>query len=216
MRARAKAGFKKTWAEPLARQFHQTEGADPSQLYTRPVLAHGLFEAALHLDLIARVLHVDEIDDDEAGQIAQAQLAGDLVRRFDVGFERRRLDISFTCRAPRVDVNGDQGLGGVNDDVATRLQLHIRSVHGIKLVFHLVMAEQRGIAGRPRLDPFDVARHQKLHERLGRLAGFLAVYDDLVDVAAINVADCAFDQVGFFVNHGRRRGLERQIAHTAP
>ena len=35
--------------------------------------------------MLAGGFHVDEVDDDEAGHVAQAQLAGDLVRRLDVG-----------------------------------------------------------------------------------------------------------------------------------
>ena len=67
MRARTKAGLEEAWAQPLARHFHQAEGANPPHLNARPVLAHGVLEAPLDLDLIACVLHVDEINDDEAG-----------------------------------------------------------------------------------------------------------------------------------------------------
>ena len=50
------------------------------------------FIAFSTLRMLESVLHVDEVDDDEAGHVAQAQLAGDLVRRLEVGVERGLLD----------------------------------------------------------------------------------------------------------------------------
>jgi hypothetical protein len=43
------------------------------------------------------LLHVDEVDDDQAAEVAQAQLAGDLVGRLEVGVESP----SSRCRAAR-------------------------------------------------------------------------------------------------------------------
>ena len=37
------------------------------------------------------VLHVDEVDDDEAADVAQAELVGDLARRLEVGLAGRSL-----------------------------------------------------------------------------------------------------------------------------
>src|SRR5262249_56831626 len=71
--------------EALARHLEQAERADAADLDARTIVPHRLLEAALHRDLVAVLLHVDEIDHDEPGQVAQPELAGDLVRRLPLG-----------------------------------------------------------------------------------------------------------------------------------
>jgi hypothetical protein len=43
--------------------------------------------SAEHGVLVLFVFHVDEVGDDDAAQVAQAQLAGDGLRRLEVGLE---------------------------------------------------------------------------------------------------------------------------------
>ena len=108
--------------QPLARQLEQAEGADAADLDARPVDAHRILDLVLDRRWCRDLLHVDEVDDDQAGEIAQAELAGDLLGRLDVGAQRRLLDVALLGRAARVDVDGDQRLGRVDDDVAARLR----------------------------------------------------------------------------------------------
>ena len=75
-----------------------------------------ILQAALDLAVVALLLHVDEVDDDQAGEVAQLQLARDLVGRLEVGVERRLLDRELARRLAGVDVDGDQRLGLVDDD----------------------------------------------------------------------------------------------------
>jgi len=51
-------------------------------------------QAVFHLALVALRFHVDEIDHDQAAQVAQAQLARDFLGCFEVGAERRLLDVA--------------------------------------------------------------------------------------------------------------------------
>ena len=97
-----------------------------ADLDARPVEAQRIFEAPLDSAVVALLLHVDEVDDDEAREVAQLQLAGDLVGRLGVGRERRFLDREFARRLAGVDVDGDQRLGLVDDEVAARAQRHVR------------------------------------------------------------------------------------------
>jgi hypothetical protein len=46
------------------------------------------------------VLHVDEVDDDDAAQVAQPQLARDGVRRFEVGLEDRVVEVARADKPP--------------------------------------------------------------------------------------------------------------------
>ena len=71
--------------QPLARHLEQAEGRDAADLDARAVVAHRVLDLVLDLALVARLLHVDEVDHDQAGEVAQAHLAGDLLGRLDVG-----------------------------------------------------------------------------------------------------------------------------------
>ena len=68
--------------------------------------------------------HVDEVDNDDAPQVAQAQLPRNGLRSFQVGFENGVVKIARTHVAAGVDVKGRQGLGLVHDQVAARFQFH--------------------------------------------------------------------------------------------
>ncbi len=78
----------------------------------------GIAQPVLDITLILRRLHVDEVDDDQAADIADSQLAGDLIGRLEVGVQRRRFDVRAAGGAGRVDIDRDQGLGVVDHDAA--------------------------------------------------------------------------------------------------
>ncbi len=103
----------------------QTVGADPAHRVPRLVGLQRLLEGGDQLALVAAAPHVDEVDDDDAADVAQPELAGDLVGRLEVGVERRLLLAALLCRATRVDVDGGQRLGAVDDDRAAAGQLDL-------------------------------------------------------------------------------------------
>jgi hypothetical protein len=55
----------------LARKFHQAETADLAHLHAGTVEPQRIAQAVLDLALVALVLHVDEVDDDQAAEVAQ-------------------------------------------------------------------------------------------------------------------------------------------------
>jgi hypothetical protein len=64
--------------------------------------------------------------------------------------------------------------------------------------------------------PADVARHQELHEVAGGLVALLALHDHFVDVAVVDVADRAFDEVAVAVDERRGAALQRPVANLVP
>ena len=76
------AGFRERRAQALARQFHQAEARDLAELHAGAVVAQRVAQAVLDFALVLGALHVDEVDDDQAAQVAQAQLARDFVGGF--------------------------------------------------------------------------------------------------------------------------------------
>ncbi len=66
----------------------------------------------------------------------------------------------------RVDVDGDQRLGLVDDEVAARFQGHLRLQHAVELRLYAV-AHEDGRRVTVRLDRLGMARHEHAHEVLG-------------------------------------------------
>ena len=188
---------------------------DAADLDARAVGAQAVLQLALDRAVVALLLHVDEVDDDEAGEVAQPKLARNLLRRFEVGLERRVLDRVLARGAPGVDVDRDQRLGLVDDDVAAGLQRHLRGEHRVELRLDAGAREDRD-ALLVELDVARMARHEHAHEVLGLAVGVVAGDDHLVDLARIEVADRALDEVAFLVDELRRGGAKRQLAHVLP
>ena len=61
-----------------------------------------------------------------------------------------------------------------------------------------------------------MARHQQLHEVARLLIAALALYNDFVNVAVVNVADGAFDKVAVLIDEGRRLALQCGFANVVP
>ena len=189
--------------------------ADPADLDARAVVLQRLLEAALDVAVVARLLHVDEVDDDEAGEVAQAQLPGDLVGRLEVGAQRGVLDVVLARRLAGVDVDRNQRLGLVDDEVAARRQRHRGREQRVELALHLEAGEQRPgvLVG---LHVTGVARHQHLHEVLGFTIAVVALDEDLVHVLGVEVADRTLDQAAFLVDEARRGRLQGEVADVLP
>src|SRR5690606_38025201 len=83
-----RGAFQDARADALARHLEQAEGRDAADLDARPVVLQALLQLLLDGAVVALLLHVDEVDDDEAGKVAQTQLARDLLGRLEIRLER--------------------------------------------------------------------------------------------------------------------------------
>ncbi len=93
VRAGLHGRFQHAGADALARHFHETEMRDAAELDAGAVVVlQVILEALFDRTIVAVLLHVDEVDDDEAGKVAQAQLAGDLFGGLQIGVQRRLFD----------------------------------------------------------------------------------------------------------------------------
>ena len=198
-------------AQALARQLHQAEARDLAGLDTGPVEAQRFLQALFDFTLVAAAFHVDEVDDDQATQVAQPHLAGHLLGGLHVGAEGGFLDVRATGGAGRVHVDGDQRLGVVDDHGTARGQRHDPRIGGLDLVLDLEAREQRrGVT--VVLDPGHVVGHHVAHELRGLLVDVLGVDQHLADVGGEIVADGADHQAGFLVDQeGAGRGAGRRL-----
>src|SRR5437899_10287364 len=113
--AALRAGLRRTLqhagADALARHFEQAEMRNAPDLDPRAVLPQAIAELALDRAVVALLVHVDEVDDDQAGEVAQAQLPRDFLRGLHVGLEGGILDMVFAGRSSGIDVDRYQRRG---------------------------------------------------------------------------------------------------------
>lgn len=74
--------------------------------------------------LVAAGIHIDEVHHNHTGNVAQPQLAGNLGSRLTVCPQHCLPRSGRLGEGARVNINYRQGLGGLDDDVATRGQIH--------------------------------------------------------------------------------------------
>ena len=215
MRAGLGRRFEHPRTQPLPAHLHQAKAGNPAHLNPRTVGFQLVFQALLNGGVVLALFHVDEVDHDQTGQIAQPQLARHLVAGLEVGLQRGVLDRPFASGPPRVHVDGHQRLGDPDHDVAARLQLHRRVEHAAQITLDLILGEQRHLLGIGHNDP-RMRRHDHPHEILGGAIPRLALHQNLVDLAAVKVADRPFDQIAFLIDRRRCNRLQRQLADLLP
>ena len=80
--ARLGRAFEHAGPELLARHFQQAEMTDAPDLNACTVVAQRLLQPPFHQPVVAALVHVDEVDDDQPGKVAQAKLARDASHRY--------------------------------------------------------------------------------------------------------------------------------------
>jgi len=88
----------------------------------RPVATQSLFQRLHDFLPVAALVHVDEIDDDDATQIAQPYLAHDFLDRINVGFDDRVFETRCLANIlAGIHIDRNQRFRLVNDNVAATL-----------------------------------------------------------------------------------------------
>ncbi len=164
---------------------------------------------------MARAVHVDEVDDDQATGIADAQLARDLGRGLEIRVERGVFDVTALGCLRRVDVDGGQRFGLVDDDGATGRQAHGALERILDLRLDLEAREQRHRI-LVQLQLAQVVRHDLLDELAGIVVELLVIDQDLADVVAQIVAQGADDEFRFLVDQERCRSRCRRFGDRLP
>ena len=172
-------------------------------------VAQDVFDIALMLG----VFHVDEVDDDQTAQVAQAHLAGDFFGGFHIGFEGGVFDVRAACGAGGVDVDGNEGFGVVDHNRAAGRQADAAGKRAFDLVFDLEAGEQRRVVFIEFQTTY-VARHDVAHKLGNLVINLLIVHQNFADVGTEIVADGADEQRAFHEDHTplfSRFQIEHQI-----
>src|SRR6185437_4713836 len=112
-------------ARALAGHLHQTERRETHYVALRAVAGEGGRERTEHLAAMRLIVHVDEVDDDDAAEVAQTQLPADAGRRLEIGAERGFLQVAVAHVGAGVDVDRGQRLPLIDHEVAAGFELDL-------------------------------------------------------------------------------------------
>src|SRR4029079_10515747 len=166
-----------------------------------------------HRGAVLRVRHVDEVDDDDPADVAQPQLADDLLDRLEVVLRDRVLEpagrplAARADEAARVDVDDGEGLRVVEDEIPAGGQVDPARERRANLGVDPVGIHQRrllAVAG----DALGHVRRGLLQVADDALLRPLVVDEQLLEVIGEEIADDAQRQLGLLVEErGRLLGL---------
>src|SRR5699024_2907937 len=114
-------GFNQPLPDPLTGHLYQPQRGHFGDLVAGAVPAAAFHQAAQHELAVRFQHHVDEVDDDDAADVTQAQLPHDLLGRLEVILRHRLLQGSPGAGVfARVDVDDRHRLGPVDHQRPTR------------------------------------------------------------------------------------------------
>ena len=134
--ARLREGLQEARADPLARHLDQAQRGHLGDLVLGAVTTEALHESTQDEVPIALQNHVDEVDDDDAADVAQAKLPNDLLGGLEVVAGDRLLEVStLTGELAGVDVDHGHRLGPVDHQRAAgrQVDLAVQRLHQLLL-----------------------------------------------------------------------------------
>ena len=197
----------------LPRHLDQAERRDLDDVGLRPVALELGGERLLDRGAVLRARHVDEIDHDDPTDVAEAELADDLLDRFEIVLGDRVLEPGAGGLRARADeaagVHVDDGerLGVVEDQVAAGGQVDAAAQRGADLGVDAERLHQRRLVLVPD-HALDHVRRGLLQVADDALVGTVVVDHRALEVTGEEVAHDAQRQLGLLVDElGRLRGL---------
>ncbi|TWG94861.1 hypothetical protein L615_005200000210 [Nocardioides sp. J9] len=198
--------LQETGADPLAGHLDQAERGDLGDLVAGPVTAQALDEAAQHQVAVGLEDHVDEVDDDDAADVAQPELAHDLLGRLEVVLGDGLLEVAAGAgELAGVDVDDGHRLGAVDDQRATGGQPDLAVEALGDLLVDPVRREDVGlvVAGLVVLEPVGQVGGDVVDVLLDRGPRLVALDDEPGEVLGEQVADDLEGQVRLAVEQLR-------------
>src|SRR5580658_274499 len=212
---RAQSALKRL-LDALARDGDKAKIVKLQNLGRSAVVLERFFERSHHLEAILALIHIDEVDDDDAAEIAQTNLAHDLRNRVEVGlddgvFQARRLADIFAG----VDVDRDQRFGLIDDDRAAGLEPHLGAQGFGNFVLNAEVLEQRRLFG-VELDAAHERRREAIQEAHDAFVVGFGVDPDGREVGADLIAQDAFDEREIVIDERRRLGAVGALLDLVP
>jgi hypothetical protein len=190
-------------ARAFARQLDEPEIGDARDPEARGIPLRRLLQRAEHTALVLRVLHVDEVDDDDAAEIAHAQLPRDCGGSLQIGPVHRVLEVPRADEATGVHVDGRHGLRLLDDQMPPALEGHASRQGAADLRVDATALEERRLL-LVEVEPAPELRQEAVHVAHHGRVGRRAIDADRGDVRAHEIAQHAHLHRQFLVDEGRR------------
>src|SRR6266702_4770244 len=224
--ARDAERLQQTRADPLPGHLDQAERRDLGHLVAGAVPAEALGQAAQHQVTVGLQHHVNEVDHDDAADVAQPELPDDLFGGLQVVPGDRLFEVAARSgELAGVHVDDGHRLGAVDDQVAARRQPDLAVQRLEDLLVDPVLDEHVGVAHVP-LQAVHQVRRDVRHVRLDGVPRVVALDGERGEVLGEQVTDDLDQQVRLLVEQLRRLGvrgglllddlpLRAQSAHVA-
>ncbi len=190
-------------ADALACQFDHAKLGHGEDFGAGAVLGHFVGEEAFDFALVAFFTHIDEVDHNHAAQIAQTQLPHHFLERFLVHVERSEFGVAHFAVSAGVDVDGDEGFGGVDDEGAAVGEFDAAGVDFFDFAFDAEFLVEGHGAG-VKLDNASGAGIDDGEEVADAGGDLFVIHNYSVDVFVEDVADGTNDKIGFLIEFNRR------------
>src|SRR6185503_1957723 len=199
----------------LARHLDETELAHGERLGTRAIAAQVRAQLLQHLVAIRLGLHVDEVADDDAAQVAEARLASDFARRLEIGAENGLLRILLARVAAGIHVDRDERFGRLDDQVSTRRQIAAALEQIAQLLLDVRLVEERRLL-LVQLDAIHQLGRNALQVLEDLVVDLLRVHGHLFHLRAEHVAHEAAREARLAVDEIRRAHEVRLALDSLP
>ena len=166
---------------------------------------------------VAAVFHIDQVEHDDAAEVAQANLACDLIDRFHIGAGDRVLEtgVAFADEFAGIDVDRDEGLGLIDDEIAAGFEPNSRLESLVDLFLDAERLEDRFVAG-VELDAIDHPRGHAVHELDGAKIFFLTIDADRREIVRKLIAEKTLHEIEILMDHRGRAFFLRAFLGVHP
>jgi len=168
-----------------------------------------------HGALVLFTQHVDEVGNDDAAQVAQAQLPGDGTRGFQVGLENGVVEIARAHVATGVHVHRGECLGLVDDEVAARFEVHTPPQRTSDFLVNRIQVKDRALAFVV-LQLGGCGRHELQAKGAQALELLQRIDANALRMLADQVAQHTLQQIEVLVQKRERRQAQRSILDARP
>ena len=162
-----------------------------------------ILDALVDSLLILAALHVDEVGDDDAANVAQAHLTANFIRRLEVGLQDGLLDVFRPLVPAGIDVDRDQSLRLVDNNISAALQPDLAVEGRVDLSLNTKAIEDR-LRTRVVLDALLRPRRNLTDELLNPLPRPDVIDDHGVDLIGKEITHRPLDEVRLLEKADRR------------
>ena len=214
-RTRLAQHVRQRFTRALACHFDQTQLCKPVDRHAGTIARQRFAELVEHGVAMLFAIHVDKIDDNDAAQIAQSQLARDDLRRFKIGFEYGVVKTAHADKTAGVHIHRGQRFGLVDDQIPARFKTYPPCQRLLDFSLNTVKIKQRPLT-LIAVDALGAGGRVVARELLHGAMNFGGIHHDGGRFVAHEIAQHAQPQIEVLIQQHLRRGGLRTFLDACP